>query len=128
MAWPLKVQKNVSRTGQTCNFISCHTQPLPITGFVPSLGNSCILPSFNSMASTQICVRHLIGLEETAWKELFEPLSYVDTASIFATLVRPKSRGWIRLRSVNPLNEPIIDPQYYSHPQDAQVMLEGITI
>lgn len=73
----------------------------------------------------QICVRHLMGLEENTWQELFEPVSYVDTASIFATLVRPKSRGWIRLRSADPLDQPIIDPQFYSHPQDVQVMLEG---
>jgi choline dehydrogenase-like flavoprotein len=66
-----------------------------------------------------------MGLEENAWQELFEPVSYVDTASIFATLVRPKSRGWIRLRSADPLDQPIIDPQFYSHPQDVQVMLEG---
>lgn len=67
-----------------------------------------------------------MGLEEKAWKEIFEPLSHLDTASIFATLVRPRSRGWIRLRSTDPSDQPIIDPQYYSHPQDIQVMLEGL--
>lgn len=74
----------------------------------------------------QICVRHLMGLEEKAWKEIFEPLSHLDTASILATLVRPRSRGWIRLRSADPSHQPIIDPQYYSNPHDIQVMLEGI--
>ena len=44
---------------------------------------------------------------------------------MFATLVRPKSRGFIRLRSTNPLDDPIIDPQYYSNPQDVKTMLEG---
>nr|CAH0112036.1 unnamed protein product [Daphnia galeata] len=82
--------------------------------------------SYSAASDHGICVRHLMGLEENAWQELFEPVSYVDTASIFATLVRPKSRGWIRLRSADPLDQPIIDPQFYSHPQDVQVMLEAL--
>ncbi len=97
----------------------------------------CVLLSNLYMASKfqhqvyfklKICVRHLMGLDDKVWRELFEPLSYVDTASIFATLVRPKSRGWVRLRSANPTDLPIIDPQYYSHTQDALVMLDGIFI
>ena len=67
-----------------------------------------------------------MGLEDKVWKELFEPLFYVDTASIFATLVRPKSRGWIRLRSANPTDHPIINPQYYNQTQDVLVMLDGM--
>lgn len=65
-------------------------------------------------------------MEENAWREMFDPFSYVDTASIFATLVRPKSRGTIRLRSADPSDDPIIDPQYYSVAQDVRVMMEGI--
>ena len=87
--------------------------------------------SFNELVSMiyhlngQIVVRRIMGLVERVWKEIYEPLSYVDTASIFSTLVRPKSRGWIRLLSANPADHPLIDPQYYSHPDDITVMLEG---
>ena len=59
------------------------------------------------------------------WTDFYEALSHAATSSLFATLVRPKSRGWIRLRSSDPTEHPLIDPKYYSHPDDVKVMLEG---
>ncbi|WP_084407273.1 GMC family oxidoreductase [Aestuariibacter salexigens] len=38
----------------------------------------------------------------------------------------PKSRGEIRLQSNHPDDHPLIDPRYLEHPDDAQVMIEGI--
>lgn len=70
----------------------------------------------------------MLALEEKAWRDVFDPFSYVDTASIFATLVRPKSRGKIRLRSADPSHDPVIDPQYYSDTQDVRVMIEGLNL
>ena len=49
-----------------------------------------------------------------------------DTAMILSTLARPKSRGRIQLRSADPYDHPIIDPRYYSHPDDAKVMLQAL--
>ncbi|XOV78719.1 MAG: GMC family oxidoreductase [Aestuariibacter sp.] len=40
----------------------------------------------------------------------------------------PESRGEIKLRSTNPLEQPIIDPRYLSAEKDCQVMLEGTKI
>lgn len=38
---------------------------------------------------------------------------------------RPKSRGEIRLASRSPWDKPIIDPKYFSHPDDIVSMVEG---
>lgn len=67
-----------------------------------------------------------MGIKDSVWHNFFQQLSYVDTASVFATLVRPRSRGCIRLRSANPSDNPIINPRYYSDPHDFKVMLEGM--
>ena len=40
--------------------------------------------------------------------------------------MRPKSRGKIWLQSSNPLDFPLIDPKYYSHPDDVKTMVAGI--
>lgn len=40
-------------------------------------------------------------------------------------LLRPRSRGEIRLRSSNPYDHPLIDPNYLSHPADVRVLSEG---
>lgn len=42
--------------------------------------------------------------------------------------VRPKSRGTVRLRSDNPDDLPLIDPNFLSHPDDLKTSVEGVKI
>lgn len=42
------------------------------------------------------------------------------------TLVRPESRGWIRLRSSDPSSPPAIQPNYLQSSADLEVLVEGI--
>lgn len=44
------------------------------------------------------------------------------------TQLRPQSRGYIQLRSANPLDPPIIQPNYFSHEADIQCTLRGIQL
>lgn len=41
---------------------------------------------------------------------------------------RPKSSGRVSLRSKNPLHKPIIEPNYFAHREDINVLIEGIRI
>ncbi|MFA5596162.1 MAG: GMC family oxidoreductase N-terminal domain-containing protein [Pusillimonas sp.] len=43
-------------------------------------------------------------------------------------LVAPKSRGEVRLASANPLDRPIVDAKFLSHPDDVKAMARGIEI
>lgn len=43
-------------------------------------------------------------------------------------MLRPKSRGFVRLRSRNPYEHPIIDPRYLTHPHDIKVMVEAMRL
>ncbi|KAG0430590.1 hypothetical protein HPB47_022558 [Ixodes persulcatus] len=45
-----------------------------------------------------------------------------------ASVQRPKSRGVLRLRSVNPEEPPLIDPRYLSHPDDVKVIVQGMKV
>jgi choline dehydrogenase len=40
-------------------------------------------------------------------------------------ILRPKSRGWVEIRSANPLDKPIIQPNYFSAPEDVATIREG---
>ena len=42
-----------------------------------------------------------------------------------ATLLRPKSRGEIRLASADPTDRPIIDPRFFAEEEDLEVLLLG---
>ena len=43
-----------------------------------------------------------------------------------ACLLRPKSRGTLRLRSNNPLAKPVVDNNYLADPEDLRIEIEGI--
>ncbi|XP_046560410.1 glucose dehydrogenase [FAD, quinone]-like [Haliotis rubra] len=43
-------------------------------------------------------------------------------------LLRPKSKGTIRLRSTNPFEHPVINPNYLSHPDDVKTLVRGIRL
>ncbi|XP_044740869.1 glucose dehydrogenase [FAD, quinone]-like [Chrysoperla carnea] len=54
-------------------------------------------------------------------------LSAVNRAfNIFPFLLKPKSRGYIRLRSNNPFADPIIDLKYLTEQEDVEQLLLGV--
>jgi choline dehydrogenase len=53
---------------------------------------------------------------------------YVDGVSLHAVLLRPRSVGWVRLRSADPADPPLVNPNYLAHPDDARHLLEGLRI
>ena len=63
-------------------------------------------------------------------KDVFESLfanvgSMNNTYQAFPLLLRPRSRGYIKLRSNDPYQHPIIVPNYFSDPADLDVIAEG---
>lgn len=46
--------------------------------------------------------------------------------TIGALLSQPVSHGTVHIRSANPIDAPIIDPKYLSHPVDVEVMAEHL--
>ena len=43
-----------------------------------------------------------------------------------AVLLRPKARGWVKLRSSDPLDRPLIHPNFLGHPDDLALEIEGL--
>lgn len=70
-------------------------------------------------------VRKVQGLTDRLW-HVYRPLAFKDTWSIVPMLLRPKSKGWIRLQNSNPYEKPIIHANYFSHPNDLEVLVEGM--
>ena len=46
--------------------------------------------------------------------------------SLYANLLRPRSRGTVRLASADPKEPPLIDPNYFADPYDRKMAVEGI--
>ena len=69
-----------------------------------------------------------MGLTDELFMHVFTPHLYEDTFSYYPVLLRPKSVGYMKLRSANPFDEPIIDPKYLTHPHDVAVLVDSLKI
>jgi choline dehydrogenase len=58
----------------------------------------------------------------------YNPKTYptMDGFSILPTLLKPKSRGWVKIRSGNPFDTPKIQPNFLSEEEDLQILITGV--
>ncbi|CAH2259725.1 glucose dehydrogenase [FAD, quinone]-like [Pararge aegeria] len=68
------------------------------------------------------------GLTDETYAELYEDILYKPSFSIVPLLLRPKSRGYLKLRDANPYSPPLIYPNYYADPDDMLRMIDGARI
>jgi choline dehydrogenase len=54
--------------------------------------------------------------------------SHPNAVSILPGVVRPMSRGWIRLASNNPLAKPLVNPNYLGVDSDLERLVQGVKI
>ncbi|CAH2095787.1 unnamed protein product [Euphydryas editha] len=64
--------------------------------------------------------------------EIFQQISADNSKSAFivvsSVVLQPKSRGWVRLASSDPLTPPAITPNYLADERDVEEMVRGIKI
>ncbi|XP_055912550.1 glucose dehydrogenase [FAD, quinone] [Eupeodes corollae] len=82
--------------------------------------------SINSDGGDQI--RKILNLRDGFFNTVYKPLVKAETWTILPLLLRPKSTGWVRLNSKNPLQQPKLVPNYFAHQEDIDVLVEGIKI
>ena len=73
-------------------------------------------------------IRRAHGVTDYVWEKYFAPIAYRDTWSVIPMLLRPRSVGYIRLRSSDPYDKPLIYPNYLVDDQDVRVLIEGVKI
>ncbi|XP_067124762.1 glucose dehydrogenase [FAD, quinone]-like [Centruroides vittatus] len=57
---------------------------------------------------------------------MFDQYKDHDIITCFPTLIHPRSRGSVTLKSSNPYVEPVIDLNILSHPDDVKILVEGM--
>ncbi|XP_059049407.1 glucose dehydrogenase [FAD, quinone] [Achroia grisella] len=80
--------------------------------------------STNSDGGTQVKKAH--SLTDEFYNEVFAEINNKDVFGIFPMMLRPKSRGFIKLRSKNPFDYPLMFHNYLTHPDDVGVLREGV--
>nr|MBE5725243.1 putative glucose dehydrogenase [Cucujiformia] len=79
--------------------------------------------SINSDAGAR--VRKVLGLTDNLYNKVYKPIANKDVFTLMPLLLRPKSRGWVRLQSKNPYHPPLINANYFDDPIDIKTLVEG---
>ena len=67
----------------------------------------------------------VLGFNDSIVRPLYQDYMGGDGVTLAPTLLRPRSKGTIRLKSNNPMDHPIIDPHYLEDPKDLEFFVES---
>lgn len=73
-------------------------------------------------------LRNAIGIKNNVWDNYFAPLVGRQIIGVLPIVLMPKSRGTVRLKSNNPFDKPLINPNYLVEQQDVDILMEGIAL
>ncbi|XP_054709909.1 uncharacterized protein LOC129219656 [Uloborus diversus] len=76
-------------------------------------------------ASTLIALEQF-NLRPEVYSAVYAPYEGKPFYACLVSLLKPKSRGTITLRSTDPYDPPVIDPNYLEDPEDIQDLVEGL--
>jgi choline dehydrogenase len=89
---------------------------------IPALSAGCFLRALPSSATPDVqCSLALYSVQNIG--DTLHPFSGVTGV---CTLLRPESRGWVRIKSANPADAPAIHPNYLAAQCDRDTMVEGM--
>ncbi|KAF8781708.1 Glucose dehydrogenase like protein [Argiope bruennichi] len=60
------------------------------------------------------------------YEQYFSPYEGLPSYLCVSSAVRPRSRGIVRLRTADPYDSPIIDPNYFGDPRDVDDVAQGL--
>lgn len=83
-----------------------------------------VVETSSGAATVQIYCVPTLGYANTG----ADAVPYVDGIKLHVTLLRPRSRGSVRLRSGNPADPPLVDPNYFGDVRDLQQLLGGMRV
>jgi choline dehydrogenase len=90
----------------------------------PDIEFMCTTASVASDGGNQVRKAH--GLKDEFYETMFSDLENKDVFGVFPMILRPKSKGFIRLQSKNPFRYPLLYHNYLTHPDDIGVLREGV--
>ncbi|XP_045465776.1 glucose dehydrogenase [FAD, quinone] [Harmonia axyridis] len=125
MEYLLREQGPMTSLGGVEGLAFVNTKYAPKSGLWPDIQFHFAPSSVNS-DGTQ--VKKITGLRDSVYNTVYKPLKEAETWTILPLLLRPKSTGWVRLRSKDFKVYPDINPNYFTHKEDVLTLIEGIRI
>ncbi|XP_063695624.1 glucose dehydrogenase [FAD, quinone]-like [Culicoides brevitarsis] len=85
-----------------------------------------VMGSGSLNGDTYGALRKLLGFTDEFYYSVYKDVINKPAFGMVPVLMRPKSRGFMKLKSKNPFEWPIMQPNYFQHPDDMKVMLQGV--
>ncbi|XP_049273321.1 oxygen-dependent choline dehydrogenase-like [Rhipicephalus sanguineus] len=138
LRWPTGI--NVFRLSTVTNYTLKRSGPFSIPGSIEALAfvstsfvnesmefpdAEIALQSLPSSALPLECYLSSTALRKDVYDQYYLPNRGRHGFALAPVMNRPKSRGYVKLRTANPFDDPIIDPKYLTHPDDVKAAVEG---
>lgn len=68
------------------------------------------------------------GITDEIYDTVHKPLEGTNTWSIWPIVQHPRSVGRLTLKSKDPLDPPVMDPNFFDDPTDIEIILEGVKL
>ncbi|XP_076299314.1 uncharacterized protein LOC143218165 [Lasioglossum baleicum] len=81
--------------------------------------------TLSDAADGGLVLKHIMGVSDDFYANMYENILHESSYAGIPLLLRPRSRGYTKLRSNNPDDHPIIVPNYFHDPHDLEVLAEG---
>lgn len=71
-------------------------------------------------------LRKMLNIDDEIYARVYKPFMGHDAWALVPVLLKPRSRGRVKLRSSNPLHAPLFYPNYFHDRRDLLALVEGI--
>ncbi|GFG34276.1 hypothetical protein Cfor_00519 [Coptotermes formosanus] len=79
-----------------------------------------------SSLSNSRLARETFGISDSVYDILYKPVEKIHSWMIIPIILRPKSKGRVKLRDNNPFHKPLIFPNYFDYTYDMEILLKGV--
>lgn len=70
-------------------------------------------------------MRNMLGITSEFFNKVYDGIIGRDAFGLVPIVMRPKSRGRIRLKSRNPFQWPLMEPNYFANAEDLETLVQG---
>ncbi|XP_064627621.1 alcohol dehydrogenase [acceptor]-like [Lineus longissimus] len=85
-----------------------------------------IIPELAGTDKKGVTMKKFFGFDAELWEQYYNHRRGKHGFTPMISLTRPKSKGYLRLKTKDPKDHPIIDPNYYADDDDVKRIIEGI--
>lgn len=71
-------------------------------------------------------MRNMLGISNEFFNDVYDGIIGNEAFGLVPIVMRPLSRGRLRLKSRNPFQWPKMEPHYFEHPEDMETLIRGI--